>query len=132
MKNPKKEKYLKQLGTIINLTMHSASPEQGCFEPEKKEDVKDLLLFRKIPTAQEIKQRALLLAYIAHESGANYAMIGGALYLMRSLERSLLDLGITPVYSFSERVSFENTDKNGEVQKRVTFKHSGFVEAVHV
>ena len=129
MKNAKKEAFLNKMNRkTINLVMHAASPEQGCFEPQNKAEVKELLLFRQMPTADEIHRRAKSLANIAHESGATHAMIGGALYLMSSLERALVDLGITPLYAFSERVSVEVTNDLGEVEKKATFKHLGFVE----
>lgn len=129
MKNEKKEAFLGEINKkIVNMTMHPASPEQGCFEPQNKAEVKELLLFKEMPTADEIQQRALMLANIAHGSGATHAMIGGALYLMSHLERALMDLGITPLYAFSERVSIETTLPNGEVEKKAVFKHLGFIE----
>ncbi len=115
----------------INLTMHPATPEQGCIEPDNKAEVKELLLFKGLPTVDEIQHRALMLANIANEQGATHAMIGGALYLMSHLERALLTMGITPVYAFSERVSVEVTLPDGKVEKRAVFKHLGFIEAAN-
>ena len=130
MENTKKLSYMNKLNKkTINLTMHPASPEQGCTEPPNKAEVKELLLFKQLPTVDEIQHRALMLANIADEHGATHAMIGGALYLMSSLEGALLRVGITPVYAFSERVSVETTLPDGKVEKKAVFKHLGFIEA---
>lgn len=128
IENTKKLAHIKNLNKrIINLTMHEATPEQGAFEPSNKSEVKELLLFKELPTDKEIKQRASRLAQIAYENGATHAMIGGALYLMSSLERYLLGWGVKPVYAFSERVSVEVVNDKGEVEKDSVFKHLGFI-----
>ena len=129
MENKKKQAFLGEMNKkIINLVMHAASPEQGAFEPDNKAEVKDLLVFKDLPTTNEIRQRAHILANIAGEYDATHAMIGGALYLMSHLERALLTRGITPLYAFSERVSVEVVNDKGEVEKKSVFKHLGFIE----
>ena len=55
-------------------------------------------------------------------------MIGGAPYLMSALENALMAVGIKPLYSFSERVSMEETIADGTVRKTNVFRHVGFVE----
>ena len=121
---------------ILNLTQHIATTEQlaqGVFEPVVKRQVTDRLDFTTLPTQQDITDRAEALARIA--SGNNYhgvkhAMIGGAPYLMPELEKSLRRVGITPLYSFSERVSEEVHQADGSVVKTNVFKHVGFVGGV--
>ena len=118
---------------ILNLTQHQATPEQlaqGVFEPVVKRQITDRLLFEELPTQQEIVDRAEAIARIAsgnNYSGVKHAMIGGAPYLMPLLEKSLRRVGITPLYSFSERVSEEVHQADGSVVKTNVFKHVGFV-----
>ena len=118
---------------ILNLTNHPATPDQilgGVFEPTVKRQVTDRLDFKTLPTKQEILDRAKALARIASSSaypGLKFAMIGGAPYLMPELEKSLRRVGITPLYSFSERVSEEVHQADGSVTKTNVFKHIGFV-----
>lgn len=114
---------------IINLTQHHASPEQlksGVFEPDDKETVKSLLTFVGMPTMEEVKKRAEALAEIAVQENAEYAMIGGAPYLMAPLHMALLRKEIQPLYAFSERVSVEKVE-GGETIKTSVFKHVGFI-----
>ena len=112
---------------IINLTQHVTTKEQrdeGVFEPEDKAKVKELLTFDEPPKYREICLRANALAVIAKDSNAEFAIIGGAPYLMTSLAKALKDHGVTPLYSFSKRVSEE---KDGV--KTSTFKHICFIPA---
>lgn len=116
---------------IINLTQHSATVEQvsaGVVEPERKDFVKMLLTFEGIPSKESIYDRAISLAEIARDAEASFALIGGAPYLMSALERALIARNITPVYSFSERVSVETTGPDGTVKKVNEFRHKGFIE----
>lgn len=115
---------------ILNLTQHVATVEQtqqGVVEPMDKKAVQTLLTFVGMPTVQEVQQRAKELAQIVVESGYQYAMIGGAPYLMAPLHNSLVQNGIIPLYAFSERVSIESVNKNGETVKTTVFKHKGFI-----
>ena len=115
---------------IINLTQHAATPDQqreGVFEPQLKEKVKELLTFKSVPTVEEITSRAVQLAFIAKDEGADAAMIGGAPYLMRALEDALIMNGIEPVYAFSVREAVETQNPDGSVVKRMVFRHAGWV-----
>jgi hypothetical protein len=115
---------------IINLTQHQATPEQlteGVFEVVDKDLVKTLLTFDDLPTEKDIIRRSAKLAAIALAYDADAAMIGGAPYLMCHLETALLEEGISPMYSFSKRVSVESANEStGEVTKTNVFKHIGF------
>ena len=118
---------------IINLTQHEPSPQQvnaGVIS-ERSDEIKALLDFAEMPTFSNIKFKANKLALIAKAvsktTEATHAMIGGAPYLMAPLEKSLMTLGIIPVYSFSKRVSYETLDKEGKVIKVSEFVHQGFV-----
>lgn len=116
---------------IINLTQHVATPIQtqaGVFEPSDKELVRSVLTFRSIPTMRSLQERANILANVAVVSNAKYAMIGGAPYLMAPLEAALLESGVTPLYSFMERVSVDTTAPDGTVTKTSVFQHAGWVE----
>lgn len=115
---------------ILNLTQHEPTDEQvdaGVVMPADHKKVKELLTFHELPTRRDIERVAIALAEIAKKSGCNHAMIGGAPYLMSTLEAALLDAGITPLYAFSQRVVTEVTE-GGETRKVAVFRHLGFVK----
>jgi hypothetical protein len=104
-------------------------PEQGCVElPEElQNEVRNLITFNEIPSDCEMRARAVRVAEIATESGADSAMIGGAPYFQRYLEEELLVRGVEPVFAFSKRESVESIQEDGSVQKTFVFRHTGFV-----
>jgi len=114
--------------TILNLTQHTATPEQGCSEPENKAAVQAVLTFDSIPTVEEMQERAIFLANICKDAGSKRAMIGGAPFFMSTLEKVLIQNGIQPLYAFSERVSVESVSPDGTVTKTNVFKHVGWIE----
>jgi hypothetical protein len=116
---------------ILNLTQHTASPEQGAVElaPEQRQQLVELLTFIKLPDRRELADRAARIAALAYEAGASSAMIGGAPYLMPLLEVALRAAGITPLYAFSQRESVEETLPDGSVRKMAVFRHLGYVKA---
>ena len=120
---------------IINLTQHVATPEQvaeGVFEPKNKPAVLALLSFGGVPSLEEVDNRAIDLAdYAIGEMPApstnKGALIGGAPFLMSALERRLKGKGIRPLYSFTERISVDETQ--GDTVKKISvFRHAGWVE----
>lgn len=116
--------------TILNLTQHTATPEQiaqGVIECTKATEVRSLITFSSIPSQEEMEVRAKRIAEIAKEQSCDAAMIGGAPYFMSSLEKALREVGVKPVYAFSIRESVEKTLPDGSVQKLNVFKHVGFV-----
>jgi len=119
---------------IVNLTQHKSTPEQqkeGVFDvpPRCDDKLKELLTFKEKPTYKEIAKRAEEISSLACECspGAKKAMIGGAPYLMSSLEEALAKKGIEPLYAFSKRESIEEVTPTGEVIKKSVFKHKGFI-----
>lgn len=120
---------------ILNLTQFNKTPEQHeVIEPsaEDKALIKSLLLFDNIPEHKELLDRAEQIALIATHYNPDHAMIGGAPYFLGYLEDELLGKEITPVYSFTKRVSEEHYNpETGENEKRFVFKHEGFVEVSH-
>lgn len=119
--------------TILNLTQHNKTVQQeeaGVFEPKDKALVQALLTFERAPTKEELQQRAKELAnYVQFvEDHVGKVMIGGAGYFMSELEDGLRGIGCKPVYSFTERVSQDQTQPDGTVVKKVVFLHTGFVE----
>lgn len=117
---------------ILNLTQHPATPEQvaaGVYEPQNKKEVQYLLTFTDIPTKRDVCVRAMALTNIALTEGAKRVMIGGAPYLMGVLERTLLENGVQPLYSFSERRSVETHQPDGSVTKTNVFVHEGWIPA---
>jgi len=120
---------MEKILNILNLTQHQGTPEQGVYEPENKQLVKELLTFDAPPTKADIDSRAAALADIAvYHADCNdcwHAMIGGAPFFMGALERALKARGIQPVYSFTRR---ESKDLPGG-KKISVFKHVEFIEA---
>ena len=130
---------------LLNLTQHKASAEQveaGVFDLNEKHttELRQLLTFEELPAKEEIGRRATAIAELAlmvksetYPGGDEFqgewirCMIGGAPYLMGTLERRLKEDLFTPVYAFSQRVS-EEKEVDGEVIKTQAFKHLGFVE----
>ena len=120
---------------IINLTQHLATPEQidaGVVDlPDlARTALTELLTFEDLPTLTEIDTRAYQIAELGIASDCAQAMIGGAPYLMRALERALFDVEIIPRYAFSKRVSVDEIQSDGIVVKVNKFKHLGFVGAL--
>ena len=87
------------------------------------------MTFDALPTQAEIAAAAASLAWLADESGKAVAMIGGAPFLMSSLEVALTEIGIRPIYAYSRRESVEQAQADGSVRKAAVFKHLGFVPA---
>jgi len=130
--------------TIINLTQHPATSDQiaaGVVDLAGDELVglKDALTFVELPTAQEIRDRAIYIAGCAEfnnlgDDGEDWfpsqAMIGGALWLMAPLAAELRSRGIKPVFAFSVRETEEQVQPDGSVRKVAFFRHAGFVPAV--
>jgi len=130
--------------------------EEGVWEPKRKQDVVRELTFQSLPDKSEIQRRAENLAYIAvlewddwiaenvqvsdqgeiisvaGEQTENlpkqYVMIGGAPYLMAPLEQKLKRDGMIPVYAFSKREVEETKLPDGSVEKKIVFKHLGFIQ----
>jgi hypothetical protein len=118
---------------ILNLIQHNATKEQeqlGVFELSEidKERIKELLTFAEIPTLDEIKTRAEKIAKIASTYKPRWTIIAGVPYLMSALEKALMEKGITPMYAFSRRVIEEVQKSNGSVEKKIIFRHEGFIE----
>lgn len=130
---------------IINLTQHPATAEQadaGVIDLPSEHwlALVALLTFDVLPTADEIQDRAADIAELAcyNDIGEpegdspqpQAAMIGGAPWLMPSLERALRERAIRPLYAFSLRHSVEEPQADGSVRKVNHFRHVGFVEGL--
>lgn len=123
---------------ILNLTQHPATLEQiaaGVVDlpADQRAAICALLTFDSLPTRTEIEDAAEAIALMADdhlpESGDHQAMIGGAPWLMSSLEAALREQRIKPVYAFSVRESVEQAQADGSVRKVNVFRHAGFVAA---
>lgn len=124
---------------ILNLTQHAASAEQvdaGVVDlaEDKRQELIKLLTFDTLPSQEEIASRAQAIADLAALSGEEdtppeAAMIGGAPFLMASLENALVLNGIVPLYAFSRRESVEETQEDGSIRKTAVFRHLGFIDA---
>ena len=142
---------------ILNLTQHRATPEQveaGVVDlPEAMREVlMKALTFEDLPSPEEIQDRAWTIANLAmevcddiHRAAWNATqagqvpanaslkvatMIGGAPFLMSTLERELAEAGLEPAYAFSRREVVEQPQADGSVRKMAVFRHVGFVPAV--
>ncbi len=92
---------------IINFTQHELVEGQikdGVFTPDNHEEVRRLITFFGKPDKDDMRQRASALASIARKRGVETAMIGGAPFFMGTLENTLKENGIKPVYAFSQRM----------------------------
>lgn len=124
---------------IINLTQHEATQDQinvGVVEPspEDKKIIQDLLTFEEFPYVEELERRAYELATLvtnmdSYSHSRQTVMIGGAPFFMGRLEAALKAQGHHPVYAFSRRRSYDQTQPDGTVKKVAVFQHLGFVEA---
>ena len=123
---------------ILNLTQHAATPEQiseGVVDlpPSQRQELQRLLTFDTLPTKADIGGRAEAIADLAmaidmeRDQGPISAMIGGAPFLMFSLEWELREAGIEPLYAFSVRESVDQPQPDGSVRKVAVFRHLGFV-----
>ena len=114
---------------ILNLTQHPASEDQmsaGVYDLEGEElaKMKQLLTFKSLPSQQEIEKRAWGLARLTNK--VEYAMVGGAPYLMAPLARILSQNHTKSLFAYSERVSVEDAETG---TKTSVFKHLGFVSS---
>lgn len=121
---------------ILNLTQHVSTPEQRAqsvidLEGSARKQLQSLLTFETLPSREEVGQRAraiaILAAISAAKTGAKAAMVGGAPYLLSTLEKELVGVHIAPVYAFSVRESTEQAQPDGSVRKMQIFRHVGFV-----
>ena len=125
---------------ILNLTQHTATPDQlaaGVVDlPEDLQKVlKNALTFENLPSRSVLKERAVAVCEIVsyysqvHKVATfdERAMIGGAPFFMPVLAEALREIGILPVYAFSQRIVEEQEDEAGGVRKVAVFKHIGFV-----
>jgi len=128
---------------ILNLTQHQATPEQLAagvvnLPDDKRAALADALTVTTLPDRESIEARCDYIAELACQNGLGgddeddphpkMAMIGGAPWLMSTLEQALTGRGITPLYAFSVRESTERILPDGTVQKINVFKHAGFVK----
>lgn len=130
------------MAKFVNLTQHALTTEQVvdvtvnygwtlCNEDRAR--VIEHITFDGIPSKDEMVARANALADVvgeatmAEDGETVYAMIGGAPYFQGTLERVLLECGITPIYSFTKRVVVETVLEDGTVEKKSVFKHDGWV-----
>lgn len=119
---------------ILNLTQHQVTPEQdaaGVFDADEyvRSEIVALLTFDEAPSSLNILIRATALADIANQHRPlDGVMIGGAPWLMGTLEYKLREYGIQPMYAFSRRESVEQVMADGSVRKVNVFKHAGWVK----
>lgn len=123
---------------ILNLTQHSATPQQikdGVIDLSEslKRIVSKTLTFDKLEDTSESEMvyRADTLLSLIRENypTVTRVMIGGALYFMPVLSRTLKEADIEPLYSFTQRVAVDETFPDGSVGKKSIFAHIGFVKA---
>jgi len=114
---------------ILNLTQHVSTPEQKEAGVVDMDDIDRgtlnlLLTFVEIPTPDRLELKARAIAQLCSTYNIEHAMVGGAPYLMPSLETALYSYGITPMYAFSKRDSAEDPETGRKVS---VFRHLGFV-----
>lgn len=122
---------------IINCTQHCASAEQLAAgvvdfpEPARSELIK-LLTFEELPTSEIIHDRASQICELVESTFSDVEpkvlLLGGAPFLMGTLDIYTILRGWKPVYAFSKRESVEELQPDGSIKKISVFKHAGFVE----
>lgn len=126
---------------IVNLTQHTATPEQVAagvcdLSPELRARLVELLTFDELPESDfddpenEVRQSAREIARLASDflgGDEGAAMIGGAPFLLPILAEELRKVGIDPLLAFSKRETVEQTQPDGSVRKVAMFRHVGFV-----
>lgn len=124
---------------ILNLTQHTATPEQlaqGVVDlpAELRAELSRLLTVDDLPSRAEIQDRCEAVAGLIFETEADNVpaavMIGGAPWIMGQLVKSLHAAGVVQcLAAFSKRESVERIDTaTGAVTKTAVFRHIGFVE----
>ena len=121
----------------INCTQHCASADQlaaGVVDmpaPAREQLVK-LLTFDELPNVDDIRERAIQICALVESTFVDVEpkvlLLGGAPFLMSTLEIFAALRGWTPVYAFSKRVVIEEPQADGSIKKTSIFKHAGFVE----
>jgi len=119
---------------MINLTQHLATTDQLAdgvvnLSEIQRQSLIALLSFDELPEPSDTQKRAKAIAAIAKYHNATAALIGGALWLMPALIKSLTAESIEPYYAFSKRVTQEDRLSDGTIQKVTYFRHSGFILA---
>ena len=120
-------------GKILNCTQHIVTPEQrraGIIDlgRKSKRKLSWLMTFKGEPNYKEVQKRADSIALLIHKEYGNFldgVMIGGAHFLMSSLEQSLKKYGYEVCYPFGVKMRIEAN----EFSKTTRFKHQGLVWA---
>lgn len=126
---------------ILNLTNRPASQDQveaGVIDLKGKslKKLMELLTFNKLPTKEEILERARNLAKLAAEEWYSKnktpgtVMIGGDLWLMAPLAYYLRLQGLKPVFAFSTVEEVEEISEDRTISVVPILRHQGFVESV--
>lgn len=131
---------------VLNFTQHRCTLDQlnagivDCPDPQY-DKLRQLLTFDELPTHPEVWQRACQIADLfesvavdlgfdfSTEESSLHAMIGGAPFLMSSLEAALEDRNITSYYAFSKRESVDLPQPDGSIRKVAVFLHVGLYRA---
>lgn len=119
---------------ILNLSQDSATAEQlqaGVVDlPEaERQRLEEAMTFEDLPTRVQIQEACDTIASIAVRLNAYTAMIGGDPWMMSTLEQTLAQVGVRPLYAFSVKESVESVQPDGSVRKTEVLRHLGFVEA---
>lgn len=125
---------------MLNLTQHLATPEQieaGVINlhDEDRAKLSELLTFEQLPTIEDIEKRCVAITSLAKEwclknEHPFEVLIGGAPFLMPTLESCLYEDYFSIRYAFSRRESTE-TIIDGKTIKTNVFKHLGFIKVDH-
>lgn len=121
----------------INCTQLLATEEQKVagvvdMPAHAREQLVKLLTFDELPHMDDIQWRASQICELVASTFADVEpkvlLLGGAPFLMSTLEIFAALRGWTCVYAFSKRESVEELQPDGSIKKISVFKHAGFVE----
>ena len=123
------------MNKIINLTQHAATPSQiadGVIDLDSQTllQLKEFLTIDELPTAQDLKYRAMQILVLALDLSQKYEtldfMLGGHLDLMSFVHAEFFRVGLKPRSSFSKRNVIETQQPDGTVSKVAIFEHIGW------
>ena len=122
---------------ILNLTQHTATPEQTAqgvvdLPADLRIELSRLLTVDDLPTQGELAVRCEAIAGLIHQTEADEApasvLIGGAPWMMGPLVAALHAAGVVQcLAAFSKRESVEVAQADGTVRKTAVFRHVGFL-----
>ena len=124
-----------EMTKILNLLQKKVTPELealGVVEYPARAELMNMMLFKMAPTVEEVElvssQLAATVAAYCRRHGIKKVLIGGAPYMISSLEAALMSHGLLPVYQYTHRVCTGFKHINGKEVAIYKFEPNGLVD----